>query len=314
MRTVNVVNVSGGKDSTAVVLLALERQTEGLRFVFADTGHEHPVTYDYLDYLERELGITVERVKADFAARIARKRAFVEANWPEEKRAKALEVLHPTGNPFLDLCIWKGLFPSGSQRFCTEFLKVEPITAVQQAALTECDRLNTWLGVRADESAARAAAVEWEREFGPTDDAERGLWKYRPILHWSAADVFDYIKRRGLKPNPLYTQGMSRVGCMPCMMTRKSELAEIAARFPDQIERVAQWEARVALASKAGDSTLFAAKRLFDDLTNITPEEHGIRQAALWARTSRGGRQYAFEFEEKGGCSSAYGLCEQGDE
>ncbi|MDD1998083.1 phosphoadenosine phosphosulfate reductase family protein [Pseudomonas putida] len=47
----NIVSVSGGKDSTALLLLAVERGAENLEAVFADTGHEHPQTYEYVRYL-----------------------------------------------------------------------------------------------------------------------------------------------------------------------------------------------------------------------------------------------------------------------
>ena len=55
MTTANVVSISGGKDSTALALLAIERETKNLHFVWADTGHEHPQTYEYVEYLSGEL-------------------------------------------------------------------------------------------------------------------------------------------------------------------------------------------------------------------------------------------------------------------
>ena len=49
MSTIHVVSMSGGKDSTATALLALETQSrEDVRFVFADTGNEHSAVYEYL--------------------------------------------------------------------------------------------------------------------------------------------------------------------------------------------------------------------------------------------------------------------------
>jgi 3'-phosphoadenosine 5'-phosphosulfate sulfotransferase (PAPS reductase)/FAD synthetase len=51
----NIVSVSGGKDSTALLLLAIERQTENLQAVFADTGHEHQQTYEYVQYLSEKV-------------------------------------------------------------------------------------------------------------------------------------------------------------------------------------------------------------------------------------------------------------------
>ena len=49
--THNIVSVSGSKDSTALLLLAIERGAENLQAVFADTGHEHAQTYEYVQYL-----------------------------------------------------------------------------------------------------------------------------------------------------------------------------------------------------------------------------------------------------------------------
>ena len=46
---IHLVSVSGGKDSTATLLLALELHgRENVRAAFADTGNEHGATYDPL--------------------------------------------------------------------------------------------------------------------------------------------------------------------------------------------------------------------------------------------------------------------------
>lgn len=124
----NVISMSGGKDSTAMALLAIEQDVPNRHFLFADTGHEHQMTYDYVDYLEDALGITIERVKANFDDKIAHKRTVVDTKWrddgvPEATIERALELLVPTGNPFLDLCLWKGRFPSTRRRFCSEELE-----------------------------------------------------------------------------------------------------------------------------------------------------------------------------------------------
>lgn len=44
MKEVNIISVSGGKDSTALYLLAIEFFGKDFIPVFADTGNEHPVT------------------------------------------------------------------------------------------------------------------------------------------------------------------------------------------------------------------------------------------------------------------------------
>lgn len=84
MKQHNIVSVSGGKDSTATLLVAMAWEVPGLEAVFADTGHEHPATYEYVEYLSEATGVPIRWVKADFSAQIARKRAYVEEKWPEK--------------------------------------------------------------------------------------------------------------------------------------------------------------------------------------------------------------------------------------
>ena len=38
----NIVSISGGKDSTATLAVAVVREVDNLQAVFADTGNEHP--------------------------------------------------------------------------------------------------------------------------------------------------------------------------------------------------------------------------------------------------------------------------------
>jgi 3'-phosphoadenosine 5'-phosphosulfate sulfotransferase (PAPS reductase)/FAD synthetase len=324
--TINIISVSGGKDSLAQWLIAKENNIQHIS-VFADTGHEHPQTMEYLDYLETNLG-PVKRIKADFSRQIEGKRKFIAEKWPTslvdkcgmspdeaaERVAIALDILKPTGIPFLDLCMLKGRFPSTKARFCTFDLKHEPVrTQVVVPALEEFDEVISWQGVRAQESPARALLSMWEEDADNTP----GLHVYRPILHWTHEDVFALAKRHGIKPNPLYLQGCSRVGCMPCIHARKSELAEIFSRWPEEIARVAKWERLVAASSRRGNSTFFPAthdpRKAEKRIEVITVESHGIETYRDWAMTTRGGAQFDLlaEANDKSVCSSVYaGVCE----
>lgn len=303
MSTVNVLSISGGKDSTAMWILATREMGAEVTPVFADTGHEHPLTYDYVEYLERELG-PIRRVKADFTERIAKRREYVQTVWREEGVSEeiiehALSVIHPTGNPFLDLCIWKGRFPSTKARFCTQYLKIIPIMEeVYMPILEAGNKVVSWQGIRAEESPARAKMPEREEQ-------PEGYTVYRPLITWTAEDVFATHRKHGIEPNPLYKLGMSRVGCMPCINCNKSELFEISRRFPEEIARVEEWERIVGLASKRGMATL-------------APPYNGkgipINEWVEWSKTSYGGHNYdllkAIELAEAPVCSSQYGLCE----
>lgn len=329
----SVVSVSGGKDSTATYLLALER---GLPFraVFADTGHEHQWTYDYLRRLpEITRGPAIEWVKASFSRQIERKRAYVATRWPAEGIEqsfvdRAVALLHPTGVPFLDLCLWKTRFPSSKRRFCTDELKLAPMfQAVQRPILEAGHILASWQGVRAEESLARSTLSRFQR-INPVPysmpKAIRALaegWRayaYRPLISWSTEDVFAFHRRHGVPHNPLYDHSMGRVGCMPCIMCKKSELRAIAARFPEHIEKVAEWERIVSDVSKRGNSTFFnvdddptMSGRWVDDDFDWSLDRTGIRARVEWSKTSRGGRQYnLMALADFGTACSEWGACE----
>ena len=307
MKKVTLVSVSGGKDSTATLLLALERERE-VQGIFADTGNEHPLTYQYLEYLEKTLGITFHRVKADFSKHIETQRRFILEKWPsqgvpEEKVKRAANAMVPTGIPFLDLCLWKGRFPANMSRFCTTELKTIPLTAFSLSLVEKGYYVESWQGIRKDESRKRATYPERE-------SLHPGIEVYRPILDWKVEDVFSFLKLKGIKPNPLYMNGQTRVGCMPCINTRKDALRHIALRFPEVIDRIEEWEKLVGNASKRDSSTFFCA----ETENEIAYQEGNIRKKISWAigkRPSLFLDFYEKELEkEMEGCSSSFGLCE----
>lgn len=310
-RTIRLVSMSGGKDSTATLLVARERHpVEDIIAVFADTGNEHELVYEYLSYLEQALDIQILRVRANFDRQIAGKAEFVATKWreqgvPEAKVLRALAALKPTGNPYLDLCIWKGRFPSRMAQFCTTELKTLPLTDVADELLGLGVLVESWQGVRADESTNRAKLHDRE-------DVGGGLSIYRPILKWNVEQVFAKHREHKIEPNPLYKLGMGRVGCMPCINARKGEIAKIAQQFPEHINRIAEWEKHVLRASKRDGATFFAAANKGEDV----PVAEAIQLANVhavvwWSRTERGGKSWAPEaFDEAPSCSSAYGLCE----
>jgi 3'-phosphoadenosine 5'-phosphosulfate sulfotransferase (PAPS reductase)/FAD synthetase len=308
-----IVSMSGGKDSTATALLAIERYgRERVRCVFADTGHEHPATLDYVNnYLPGALCVSVQTVRADFSRQMAGKRQWIRTHWeyagvPLERIDRALELLHPTGNPYLDLCMWKGRFPSRKAQFCTEELKGKPLDAFIDAMpdYTICE---SWRGIRRDESQNRAEAKD---EYVDATKAGRVYRVVHPIAAWTAAQVVEYVLSCGVKLNPLYSQGMKRVGCMPCINCGKDELLEISQRWPEEIARVAEWERLVAEASKHGAATFFADAD-GDGPARAAGEYSRIGKVVEWAKTSRGGKQYdLLRAIPSDGCSSLYGLCE----
>src|SRR5690606_25195845 len=84
-------------------------------------------------------GPEVKIVKADFAKRL---------------KAKGIE---PTGNPFMDMMLWKGRAPSTKAQFCTEHVKLWPIRFyLDKHYPKEKYRWTMYTGIRAGESPRRA--------------------------------------------------------------------------------------------------------------------------------------------------------------
>ena len=139
----------------------------------------------------------------------------------------------------------------------------------------------------------------------------RGLWIMRPIVEWTAEQVFALAQAKGIKPNPLYLQGMTRVGCMPCINVNKRELRAIALRFPLHPLRIADWERVVGMCSKRGFSTFMADAHPAADRRQVFADLN-IWARIEWSKTTRGGRQFDLlqVLDESATCSSAYGLCE----
>jgi 3'-phosphoadenosine 5'-phosphosulfate sulfotransferase (PAPS reductase)/FAD synthetase len=275
-----VASVSGGKDSAAMSLYLTELGIEHDR-VFCDTGWEHPDTYAYLrGPLTEKLGPIVELM-------------------PKKQMVELVKS--------------KGIFPSSFRRFCTQELKVYPLAKYINGRMDGGEDIVNAVGIRAAESESRSKMPEWEWQEG--FDCE--VW--RPLLHWTEQEVIDIHTRHGLRPNPLYLRGASRVGCYPCILSRKDEIRQVADADPWRIDEIRTLEAEVAQKArerhaKAGiehttDPTFFQAK------TGGTGLCWPIDRVVGWSRTARGGKQLElFAAKSSDAGCMRWGLCDTGAE
>lgn len=269
-----IASVSGGKDSTALILALREAEIPA-RYVFADTKWEATETYDYLETLRTQLGITIDVAGVD--------------------------------GGMLARCRHRAGFPGRMQRFCTRELKIEPLRAYHDQVTEETGRetINA-MGVRADESEARSKMPAWE------DDEQWGGYLWRPLIAWTVADVIAIHRRHNVPMNPLYHVGFDRVGCFPCIFASKEEIRLLAERYPHRIDEIR--EAERAMTALRGERNAERPGRYAHEeasfFQTIRQGFTGIDAVVHWARTDHGGRQYSlFPAAPRGGCMR-WGLCE----
>jgi 3'-phosphoadenosine 5'-phosphosulfate sulfotransferase (PAPS reductase)/FAD synthetase len=202
-------------------------------------------------------------------------------------------------------------FPARMQRWCTQELKIEPLRAWHNT-------IERWLpgretvcvvGIRAEESEARAKMLTWE------DDDQWGGWMWRPILAWTIEDVLTIHHRHGVPLNPLYRRGHDRVGCFPCIMSRKEEVRLIAEQAPERIDLIRSLERDIALERASRNATTPGRYKhpigtFFQSVDRDGAGVMPIDDVVTWARTERGGRQLPmFDADPTGGCFR-WGMCE----
>lgn len=160
-----------------VLLHLLATLTPAPRVFTLDTGRLPQETYDLM------------------AATTAKYGVRFEVAFPE--RAEVEQLVKLAGpNLFYD-----GIEP---RRACCRVRKVLPL----QRKLSELD---AWItGLRREQSPTRetVARAEW--------DAPHGLVKLNPLVEWTRAEVWAYLRAHEVPYNRLHDQGYTSIGCAPC--------------------------------------------------------------------------------------------------
>jgi 3'-phosphoadenosine 5'-phosphosulfate sulfotransferase (PAPS reductase)/FAD synthetase len=293
---ITVLSLSGGKDSTAAGLFLLEQGIDHVR-VFNDTGWEHQSLYDHLDYLEEQLGPII-RVKSDIV---------IPEGWEEEVTAIEAKLGRPSA--MVRWTVKKAMFPSRMRRYCTQELKVKPF--LKWARAQDDDILHV-VGIRAEESAARAELPERETMPGAED-----IEVWRPLIRWTLADVVDIHARHNVLPCKLYLEGATRVGCWPCIMANKAELAMLG-KDDARVDVIRDLEALVGkvLIQRKQDETVRNLPAFFQSRAPDKDKRYPsvpIDNVLEWARTAYGGRQFElFAADPADAGCMRWGMCDTG--
>lgn len=174
-----VLSLSGGKDSTAMLLRLLEEKRPVDLILFCDTGLEFPQMYEHLNRLEAYIKRPIIRLKAEHDFE------YYFFNYTPKRKNPALSQYRGMS--------WPG--PRG--RWCTGILKTRVIDAYLKE-LRKTYTLVEYVGIAADET-------------------QRIKDKNYPLVEWGMTeqDCLSYCYERGFDWGGLY-EIFSRVSCWCC--------------------------------------------------------------------------------------------------
>ncbi len=196
---------SGAED---VALIELAHRTGRPFSVFVlDTGRLHPETLAYIDRVRLHYGLKIEIFVPD----APRLQAFV--------REKGLMS-----------------FLTDGHHECCGIRKVEPLARALAGR-------KAWMtGLRQDQSPATRGDLPIVEEDHKHGSAEAPLMKVNPLVRWTSAEVWRYLRDHEVPWNPLHQQGFRSIGCAPC--TRPVH--------PGEHEREGRWWWEAATARECG--------------------------------------------------------------
>ncbi len=197
----HIVSLSGGKDSTAMLLRMLEENMPVDVILFCDTGMEFNAMYHHLDKLEQYIGRPITRLMA-----------------PHSFEYYMLEHTPKRKNPKLQGMVGYS-WPGPRKRWCTSRMKTDIIDR-HLNELKENYELVQYVGIAADES-------HRVREYN------------YPLVDWgmTEADCLAFCKERGFDWDGLYDI-FTRVSCWCCPLQSLEELRRLRKHFPELWERL----------------------------------------------------------------------------
>ena len=250
----HAVSLSGGKDSTAMLLLMIERGMPIDVVLTADTGMEFPEMYEHLakvdDYLFRERGMHITTLRHP--------KGFEWMMFEEPKQRKssienrARYGVPPYGNG------WPGI----RVRWCTGQLKTHLVNK-------EVNRL------KADKAALHYVGVA-------ADEAKRCKNDIYPLVMWgiTEADALQICYDRGFDFGGLY-KIYNRASCWCCPFQRIGELRKLRRHHPELWAKLMELDKRAIAQFGAGPLGQFRKDWTVAQLEARFAEEERKAEAAV---------------------------------
>lgn len=209
-------NLSGGRDSTAMVVNYLELGGKIDYILFCDTGFEFLEMYDYIkkldSYLQKRFNQQITFLKS--------KKSFFEM---------AFQTPITKGER---LGRFKGIPRKLGMDYCTRDLKINPSKEFVLQKSSNRFKNIVLIGYTFNEV-----------EKGRTSNLTYASAKY-PLCEWgwNEAECEEFLRKRGIA-NPLY-KDFSRTGCFLCPKQSLKSLYVLYKNYPNKWQIMKDWEAK----------------------------------------------------------------------
>ena len=211
-----IANISGGRDSSCMVVRYLELGNNIDYIIFCDTGYEFSEMYEYIDklntYLKKEFNKEITILDS---SDIIEKYAFIK---PISKGVYKDRL--------------RGLPVTLRRDYCTRETKVYP----SKKFVTEKSP-NKYKNI------ALIGYTYNEVRNGRVSNLDYAVSKY-PLYEWqyNESEVDSFLKKRGIH-NPLYNH-FKRTGCYFCPKQSKQSLFMLYKHYPHYFKIMKEWEKR----------------------------------------------------------------------
>lgn len=256
---------SGGKDSLALVLLALALGVPKDRF---ELWHQHidgapgsnglmdwPCTESYVRATAKGLGLPLRYQWKDggFEGEMLRENSKTAGVYYEDVNGVVRFCPPSDRGKTATRLVFPQVSADLSVRWCSAYLKID----VAKRAINNDDRFKNakilfLTGERREESTARSKYNEVE-EHG-CSGVKRRVDQWRCVIDWKEQEVWDIIKQNGIVPHPAYRLGWGRVSCMACIFGDRDQWASVRSIAAERFAKISAYERRFGKTIKRGES------------------------------------------------------------
>lgn len=209
----HIVSFSGGKDSTAMLLMMIEKGMQIDDIIFCDTGMEFPEMYEHIEKFKEYIKRPITMLKSD--------KSFEYYMFDHEKQRGSRKGEHGYG--------WY----TGKNKWCTQLLKKSVVDKYLKHYKDEGYKIIEYHGIAYDEPDRIGRNKEKNVKY--------------PLYEWEIieSEALQYCYDKGFDWGGLYKK-FKRVSCWCCPQSNLAELSSLYTCFPDLWSKLKKMDNRAS--------------------------------------------------------------------